>query len=888
MGPGGRIGRCHPYRHTGNCLGGPIRRELTSAFVDLLERDAPLATLRECLDSAGRTEGRLVLVSAEAGGGKTALLRAFLDSAEPARTLWGGCDDLVTPIPFGPLLDLARTADPGLEEALLEGARDRAFTRLLDLLERRPHPALMVIEDVQWIDQASADTLAAVAQRIERLPVLVVLTMRPEALSPDHPVQRLAGRAPADSTIRIELESLSVEAVSKLTDPETAGAIVRASGGNPFFVSQLLDSGGHLTPTVADAVRARAADLPMATVELLELISINPTRAEGVLLDRIVPGWEDDIAPAEQIRLVEVKPDAVTFRHELGRGAFESGLLASRRRALHAQVLAAATELDMPPARLVHHAAGAGAVDVILSAGPVAAQRARAAGSHREALSHLGRVLSHADLLDPVRVAETEEAYCNEAWTIHLPEEAEAAARRALALRRSQGGPAEAIGRNLRRIGRVRWFLGAADDAVELLEEAIATLEVGDDDAVREELAITLAYRGMMACIRETPDEAQRWADRALALIDEDAETRLEALVLGDVGMVDYQHRNDSTRLMRSIALSDRAGLHVDVVRGYVNMASCALTHRDYAAALSHLESADVHATEKQVYAFDGLISAIRAQVLFESGRWDEAERSAKRAMDHESFAWLPASIVHARLKVRRGDPDATEAIAAAVDAAIATGEAQRIVPAIGAAAEHAWMQDRLGEVIDTVADAHELALRTTSSRWIGETSIWLQAAGRLEEIPHRAEGPARLMMEGRWEDAATQWEALGTPYEAAVCRSLADDTDTVLQGLAELDALGGSPMARRTRSRLARMGVEKIPRGPRRSTASNPAGLTSRQMDVLALVVEGFTNAEIAERLFLSARTVDHHVAAILLKLEVESRRHVRDKAVGLGLIDA
>jgi DNA-binding CsgD family transcriptional regulator/tetratricopeptide (TPR) repeat protein len=861
---------------------------VTSALVDLLERDAPLEVLRESLASAGQGQGKLVLVSADAGGGKTVLVRAFADTASPARILWGGCDDLVTPIPFGPLLDLARTADPALEEVLLEGARDRAFTKFLDLLERRPHPVLMVIEDTQWIDQASADTLAAVAQRIDRLPVLVVLTMRPEALAPEHPVQRLASRAQADSSVRIELEPLSVEAVSQLTDQATAEAIVQASGGNPFFVSQLLESGGRMTPTVAEAVRARAAHLPAATIDLLELVSINPARAEGVLLDRIAPGWEEVIAPAEQILLVEVRPDAVIFRHELGRNAFESGLLASRRRALHAKVLGAATELGMPPARLVHHAAGAGAVEVILSAGPEAADRARTAGSHREAAAHLRRVLAHADRLDPVRVAETEEAYSHEAWTIHMPEEAEAAARRALALRRSQGGPADAIGRNLRRIGRVRWFLGSAEEAVALLEEAIATLEKGDGAAVHEELVITLAYRGMMACIRETPDEAQRWADRAIGLLGEDADTRLEAIVLGDVGMVDYQLRNDSTRLLRSIALSDRAGLHVDVVRGYVNMASCALTHRDYPSALTHLESADAHAAEKQVYAFDGLVNAIRAQVLFESGEWDEAERSAQRATDHESFAWLPASIVHARLKVRRGDPDATEAIAAAVAAALATGEAQRIVPAIGAAAEHAWMHDRLGDVIETVADAHDLALRTTSPRWIGETSIWLQAAGRLAEIPHRAEAPARLMMEARWEEAAAQWEGLGTPYEAAVARSLADDPDTVLQGLAELDALGSAPMARRTRARLARMGVEKIPRGPRKSTAANPAGLTSRQMDVLALVVEGFTNAEIAERLFLSARTVDHHVAAILLKLEVETRRHVRDKAIALGLINS
>jgi DNA-binding CsgD family transcriptional regulator len=288
------------------------------------------------------------------------------------------------------------------------------------------------------------------------------------------------------------------------------------------------------------------------------------------------------------------------------------------------------------------------------------------------------------------------------------------------------------------------------------------------------------------------------------------------------------------------------------------------------------------------VSALEGLTGAIRSQILFETGRWEEAENTAVSVMEHESFARLPAAIVHARLKVRRGDPDAAEAIAAAVEAAQATGEAQRIVPAIGAAAEHAWMQDRLADIIDDVQGAHSLALRTSSPRWIGETSIWLQAAGRLDEVPHRAENVARLIIEARWTEAAREWELIGAPYEAAVCRALADDSETVIEGLAGLDRLGAAPMARRTRNRLARMGVEKIPRGPRKSTAANPAGLTARQMDVLGLVVEGRTNAEIAERLFLSARTVDHHVAAILLKLEVESRRHVRDKAADLGLLES
>jgi DNA-binding CsgD family transcriptional regulator/tetratricopeptide (TPR) repeat protein len=851
--------------------------------VELLEREAAFDLLTDAVSAAREGNGRLVLVSAEAGGGKTSLLQAFAESV--SRVLWGSCDDLGTPIPFSPLLDLARSSDPGLEAALLDGERDRAFTRLLDLLERKPHPVLVVIDDVQWIDQASADTLSAVAQRIERLPVALVFTARPEGLGPDHPAQRMMWRSP--NAVRIDLEPLSIDAVSTLTDQRTAEEIVRTTGGNPFFVNQLLESGGLLTPTVADSVRSRAAALPAETIELLELISINPARAEGRLLDLVSPGWEEHIEQAELMRLVDVRPDSVAFRHDLARRAFESGLSASRRRALHGRVLDAVLELGFTPARIVHHADGAGATEIILTVGPQAVDRARKAGSHREAAAHLKRILEHADLLDPIRLAETEEAYSLEAWTINQPAEAEAAARRALELRRAHGGPIEAIGMNLRRIARGRWFVGDAPAAVSLLEESIEALESPASVAQREELISTLAYRGLIAGIRGTFEEAEPWTQRALDLLDDESDTALAAFVLNHVGTLEYLHRGDPTRLLRSVKLAEKLAIHTDAVRGHVNLASCALTYRDYDAALTHLNDAEEYATTHQVFAFQGLAEAIRAQILFETGEWDPAMEAAENAIGQGSFASLPASIVRARLKVRRGDTDASETLTEALTAAWSTGEAQRIIPATGAAAEHAWMQDRLSDVAGAIEEAHELALRTGSPRWIGETSIWMQAAGRLTDIPPRAETVARLMVEGSWAEAAAEWDRIRGPYEAAVSRSLADDTETVMQGLAELDQLGAVPMARRTRNRLARMGVEKIPRGPRRSTAANPAGLTARQMDVLGLVADGFTNAEIAERLFLSARTVDHHVAAILLKLEVESRRQVRERAAELGILE-
>jgi ATP/maltotriose-dependent transcriptional regulator MalT len=434
----------------------------------------------------------------------------------------------------------------------------------------------------------------------------------------------------------------------------------------------------------------------------------------------------------------------------------------------------------------------------------------------------------------------------------------------------------------------VRWFFGDSEQAVELLDEAIAAMEGHTDPATHAELATTVAYRGLVSGIREGEHEARPFIERALAMVEGTSDRRLEALVLSDIGTVDSIHSNNPTRLLRSIQLADEVGLHVDVVRGQASLASGALTHRDYESAFRYLDEADTYAEAHQVYAFSGLIGAIRAQALFETGDWPAAEEAASSVVAHESFARIPAAIVTARLKVRRGDADATEAITAALADAKATGEAQRVVPAMGAAAEHAWMQDRLGEVVEDLEWAHGLALRTGSARWIGETSIWLSGLGRLDRVPEGAEEVAKHMVRADWDAATAEWDRIGSPYEAAACRVLADEPETVIAGLVELDRLGAAPMARWTRNRLARMGVDKIPRGPRRSTASNPAGLTARQMDVLGLVVEGFTNAEIAERLFLSARTVDHHVAAILLKLEVESRRQVRQRAEQLGLLDA
>jgi DNA-binding NarL/FixJ family response regulator len=147
---------------------------------------------------------------------------------------------------------------------------------------------------------------------------------------------------------------------------------------------------------------------------------------------------------------------------------------------------------------------------------------------------------------------------------------------------------------------------------------------------------------------------------------------------------------------------------------------------------------------------------------------------------------------------------------------------------------------------------------------------------------------PYRLLLAGDWQASADAWQVLGCPYERAQALACGDRDEAALEALALLDGLGARQAARRLRRRLRGSGHLRVPRGPTRATAANPAGLTGRQVEVLELLAEGLTDAEIAARLSLSAKTVGHHVSALLAKLGVGSRRQAAAAGHRLGVVPA
>jgi DNA-binding CsgD family transcriptional regulator len=315
---------------------------------------------------------------------------------------------------------------------------------------------------------------------------------------------------------------------------------------------------------------------------------------------------------------------------------------------------------------------------------------------------------------------------------------------------------------------------------------------------------------------------------------------------------------------------------------------------RRYDIADHWLREAIAFAAERDLDAYRLYNLAWLGRTQFEQGNWSLATSLVTEVIGH----W-PTPMSHAgrvpnadrvaltvlgRLRVRRGDPDPDTPLARAWELAVQTGDLQRLWPVAAARAESAWLAGRPDGVAPLVADSFDLAMRL-GHRWaVGELGYWLWRVGQLAGPPPGAMEPYAEQMAGEPARAARLWGELGCPYEAAVALAETDEPDEILRALAELDRLGAWPMAERLSQRLRRLGVRGLPRRPRRATLEHPARLTAREVEILELLPAGLRNVDIAARLHISRKTVDHHVSAILAKLGVTSRREAAEWASRRG----
>jgi len=860
--------------------------------MELLERTSFLRALTEYAGEARQGDGRLVLLYGESGIGKTALLEAFKQQLDGARWLWGACDGLLTPRPLGPLFDIGARAGGQLARLCDGGAsRDELFAALLAELDSSTALTVVVIEDVHWADESTLDLLSFLGRRLSRLRGLLLVSYRDDEVGDDHPLRMVLGDvATQRSTRRMGLPPLSAEAVQALAGPGEADAadLYRVTGGNPFYVREVIETGWPAIPlTVRDLVGARLARSTPAAREAVQVAAVIGTRIDRPLLARVLTGPDSVIDECLTSGFLIAEGTGVRFRHELVRMAVAATIAPHREPELHARLLAALEEADdADPAVLAHHAEGAGDKQAVSRHAPEAARRSSALGAHREAAAQFERALRFADPDDRPAVAGLQEDLAREYSLLDRLPEAEQALRTALALRRELGDDL-AIGQDLRGLSEKLWQLCEGKEAARAAEEAVAVIEAIPAEGA--ERAWAYASRADSLWWADRRDEALAVLQKARDIGARLGQPGIESSALTWLGGVLVDRGEDGIGLIeQGLRIALDAQLHEQAGSAYVNIHDCCVSLQRLDEAQRYYAEAMAFCERRELRFNTRCLRGAQADTLLLLGRWDEAADLAEQVLAIPGVSpanqLYPTRILGTILG-RRGDPGAR----ALLDRAIALAEGIDVQAWVAQAravrTELLWLSGKPELAAAEARTAYDQAEGQTDPWRASSLAIWLSRLQVRTEFPAGLAEPYALELAGDRKRAAEAWERLGQPYDAALVWVMSSDEAGLRGAVKTLDDLGARATAAVARRRMRELGMTAIPRGPRRATRADPAGLTTREREVLALLSEGLPDREISQRLFISERTVHHHVSAVLAKIGVSSRTAAAREAARMGI---
>jgi DNA-binding CsgD family transcriptional regulator/tetratricopeptide (TPR) repeat protein len=857
----------------------------------LLERELQLATLDEYAAEARRGEGRLVLVSGEAGVGKSALLEEFEHRHPDARWAWGACDGLFTPRPLGPLLDIAGQLGGGLRETTARGAtREELFQSLLGSLDRTDGMTALVFEDVHWADEATLDLLRFVGKRMRALPVLLFVTYRDDEIVPGHPLRRcLAQLSTERTTRRLDIPRLTPAAVRVLAAGSglPADELHHLTGGNPFFLAEVLrDRGSSLPASAREAVLGRVDALSRPARRALEVASLLGSHVDLELLDAVAAPSADTVDELVDSGLLVPDGPDLRFRHEITRRTVEDSVPRHRSAPLHGRILALLREANSDDdARLAYHAEGASDAAAAQAHATLAAEYAAAMGSHREAAAQYERALRWAGAGDARTRALLLHGLADEYGLLDRWEESLETRESELELWQVVGDDLRE-GDGLRGLSMAYWRLCRGPFARRVTRTAMQLLE---PHGPGEELARALALAASLAAGAGDEEEALRLAERALPMAEELGLADLVSDLLNTLGCVEQiLGRPWLDTMQRALDVAVRAGADRAAGRAYANLQAMAAASLDFPRAEEVYEVGLEYCESHDIPTYANCLVGGQVVVLEATGRFDEAMELGLGRMSATDLSPVNRLSTHytvGKILARRGDPAAWEHLDIALKDGTALGEAQYLVIIHLGRAEAHWLE---GDV-EAAREACILAARTNdqidaASR--GLLNTWLARLG-LEPEPGPVEPPYATQLDGDVEAAVRSWEDLGAPYDAAMTLLDGPDEAHWREAVERFDALGAEATARLARRRLREAGARGVPIGPRRTTRDHPHGLTRREQEVLEELAQQQTNEEIAARLVISAKTVDHHVSSVLAKLGVTNRHEAITKARRLGLLD-
>jgi DNA-binding CsgD family transcriptional regulator len=970
---------------------GRVSRRVTSPV--LIGRSAEVEAATTAVVSARAGRARFVLVSGDAGIGKTRLVSEVCGRARQAGMLAtvGGCvqmgDAAVAYAPLAEVLrDLLRQLGPAaLTELMGPGAAEirpllgdevadgasrgggALFEHLLGLLVRlgERQPALMVFEDLHWADPSTRDLVAFLARNLREAAVAIVLTYRSDELHRRHPLHGLLADVRRDPDLEaIALPGLGRADVSALVGEISDEALPAArvdelaarSGGNPFYVEELIAAGQRagLPASLGEAILARVSRLAEPVPAVLHEAAVLGVDIDDELLVAVSRRPDAEVAAALReaaaAQLLVIGESGCRFRHALTQEALYDDLLPGERARLHlAAALALQQERPGLPenerwAQLAYHASAAHDLPAAFAAAVRAGVAAERVSALAAAAAHFETALDLWDRVpDPASAAGMDLAglRLRAAQALNF---SRSLAPRAVALAEAAVGALDETASPerrallLERLGRIAWMQQHSTRAFASYEQAVALLA---DRPPSAEKAFALAALGQSLLLRGRFRDAERALRDAMEVAARVGAEGVQGHALCSLGptLVELGQVGEGlAALDRAAVLCREYGTTEDVCRTYANRVHSYYCAGRYAEAAEQASEGWRYAIDAGARTYGEAILDNGIVALTASGQWQQAQQAYAAITDQIAdpdpyftdgrigLLLAQGRLVEARTAIARvlattADSDDTQhrAIAALQAGELASAErrwdeARAFFDdglAMAARGEDAFHTPRMyAQALRCEADRlDELRARRSGP---GETSSIRDRADRLVQGARRVTEDARaggraLLREPQawlataetvhrriwvsdtpddWAELATTWDAAGQPYPAARARYhqaellLRPPADrdraaaAAADALAVAERLGARSLADAVTS-LAKRGRLILPdrAAEEPATAAKALNLTPREAEVLALLVAGRTNRQIARALFISEKTASVHVTNLLRKLGVANR---------------
>jgi DNA-binding CsgD family transcriptional regulator/tetratricopeptide (TPR) repeat protein len=640
---------------------------------------------------------------------------------------------------------------------------------------------------------------------------------------------------------------------------------------------------------------------------VIEAAAVIGARIDPSLLSSILPGT----APVDESLtsgILVADDGELRFRHELVRMAVEAGIAPRRKAELHG-LMVAALEVrgNADPALLAHHAEGAGDAKAVLRHAPEAGRRASALGAHREAAAQFERALRFSADIDAAVLAALYEGLAGEYSLLDRWEETEETLRAALVLWRELADD-RSIGQDLQMLSTTLWRLCRGDESHAAAQQAVLALEGLPPG---RELGFAYAKLGIALWTHgraEGVELIQKARDLGESLGHADVVSY--ALNAIGLGMVVFRGEDGLPIIEQALSTGRDAGLPAAVGQAYSSLQEAAISLQKFDAADRYYAEGMAFCEDRELGVYSTCLLGWRSVAQGQCGQWDEAERICGQMLHRPGISpvnQINALRVLGSIRGRRGEAGAWDLLDQATAFAEATGEPEWIVPVRAARAEMRWLSGDHDSAAQEAQSGYGQGFGLVHPWMLGSVAIWIArlqtpASGGSGLSADGGAAPARgsalrasdaaalpvpyaLELAGDLTGAAAAWDKIGRSYDAALVRLGSTDETDLRQALSVFDDLGASAAAAAARRRMKSLGISAIPRGPRAATKATPAGLTPREQEVLALLTEGLPDREISRRLFISERTVHHHVSAVLAKIGVSSRTAAVREAARMGI---